>query len=261
ALTDATPRVGLAVALVDVSSARVLRALFGSLAGHSQTVHRGELRALLLAVQRSAGQTLCVSDNLAVCEGWWGRYDQTPCGEDADLWRLMGEEFARRPRGEFVVSHVLSHMDPEKAAALGVDYWVMQGNAVADAIAGVAANLVRLSTEARGRIACVEHTALLVRRRLLRATIDAIEAEGQSAKRKPRRARLVPPGQQAIAVLCTAHVLDGAGGCQPEVSLLGLARGPHGLASGTVRRAASGEPHEGHTLWLHATVDIWLGIR
>eukprot|EP00959_Pyramimonas_sp_CCMP1952_P105500 2205528-Pyramimonas_sp.AAC.1 len=55
--------------------------------------------------------------------------------------------------------------------------WLVVGNAVADALAGAAADAVRVAAPDRARVHQTEHMATLVRRRLLRATLDAIEAE------------------------------------------------------------------------------------
>ena len=161
-------------------------------------MHRGELRALLLAAQGSLGPTLYVSDNLAVCEGWWSRHDQRPHGEDGDLWLELARIFRVRPRGEFVVARVNSRMEMAEAVALGVAPWLVIGNAVADVCAGQAAEEMRASAADRAKGSEVERTALLVRRRLLRATLDAIEAEGEQSEkqRRPRRARQPPPCRQ-----------------------------------------------------------------
>ncbi|CAK0869829.1 unnamed protein product, partial [Prorocentrum cordatum] len=97
-------RVGLAVARIQLLNGMLERAVWGSLSGPVQTVHRGELRALVLAAQGSLGPTVFVSDNLAVCVGWWSRRDQRPQGADSDLWALLGQLFLTRDRSEFATA-------------------------------------------------------------------------------------------------------------------------------------------------------------
>eukprot|EP00959_Pyramimonas_sp_CCMP1952_P306131 6406677-Pyramimonas_sp.AAC.1 len=59
---------------------------------------------------------------------------------------------------------------------------MLRGNEVADAIASGAAERCRLPSSVRSRIAEVEGRAALIRRRLLRATLEATVAEREEAK-------------------------------------------------------------------------------
>eukprot|EP00959_Pyramimonas_sp_CCMP1952_P115202 2408130-Pyramimonas_sp.AAC.1 len=64
--------------------------------------------------------------------------------------------------------------------------WMILGNAVADILAGSAASRVQVSAEERVRAEQWEQRVLLVRLRLLRATLDSLAAEK----------RLEPPGRK-----------------------------------------------------------------
>ena len=99
----------------------------------------------------------------------------------------------------------LDNLLPSLMRDTGIDMWIVINREYAEdpvyltlvpePVFAARRRLGRRPADARGRDARVEHTALLVWSRLLRATIDAIEAEGQAAKkRKPRRPRQAPHG-------------------------------------------------------------------
>eukprot|EP00959_Pyramimonas_sp_CCMP1952_P119757 2504086-Pyramimonas_sp.AAC.1 len=67
----------------------------------------------------------------------------------------------------------------DEAARRGLPSWLIMGNEVADVLAGEAAELARLPATERGRVLQTEQMALVVRRRLLRATLDALSAEAE----------------------------------------------------------------------------------
>eukprot|EP00959_Pyramimonas_sp_CCMP1952_P117326 2452432-Pyramimonas_sp.AAC.1 len=58
--------------------------------GPRQSVPRGELRALLLAAEYSAGSVVYTTDNTNVANGWAERRYLQPEGVDADLWHRLG---------------------------------------------------------------------------------------------------------------------------------------------------------------------------
>eukprot|EP00959_Pyramimonas_sp_CCMP1952_P416723 8730636-Pyramimonas_sp.AAC.1 len=100
-------RVGVAVCRMQPDAVDIECGLFGPLPGQSQTVHRGELQALVLGARYSTGATVFVTDNLAVCEGWWARLDLAPhqSSTESDLWQELQQIFLTRPRSEFTVEH------------------------------------------------------------------------------------------------------------------------------------------------------------
>eukprot|EP00959_Pyramimonas_sp_CCMP1952_P185147 3871465-Pyramimonas_sp.AAC.1 len=112
-------RVGVAVCRMQPDAVDIECGLFGPLPGQSQTVHRGELQALVLGARYSTGATVFVTDNLAVCEGWWARLDLAPhqSSTESDLWQELQQIFLTRPRSEFTVEHVNSHLTPAAAHA------------------------------------------------------------------------------------------------------------------------------------------------
>eukprot|EP00959_Pyramimonas_sp_CCMP1952_P359736 7532363-Pyramimonas_sp.AAC.1 len=94
-----------------------------------------------------------------------------------------------------------------EAFRMRIPPWLVVGNVVADALAGAAADAVRVAAPDRARVHQTEHMAMLVRRRLLRATLDAIEAENGLAPpvRRARKRRRAPPAARLVAAFSTSH--------------------------------------------------------
>eukprot|EP00959_Pyramimonas_sp_CCMP1952_P217887 4557018-Pyramimonas_sp.AAC.1 len=63
--------------------------MYGPLPGRHQSVPRGELFCLVLAVAQSRGPMAFVTDNEEVCRGFWADLCLAPMGPNADLWRNL----------------------------------------------------------------------------------------------------------------------------------------------------------------------------
>eukprot|EP00959_Pyramimonas_sp_CCMP1952_P248731 5199305-Pyramimonas_sp.AAC.1 len=87
-------------------------ATWGPLPGDRQTVVRGELLAMLLALQVSDHDVVYIAD----CEGaylnFYRGHLNSPAGPDVDLWHQVGVEQARRS-GDYVVLFTNSHATGE----------------------------------------------------------------------------------------------------------------------------------------------------
>eukprot|EP00959_Pyramimonas_sp_CCMP1952_P240446 5024967-Pyramimonas_sp.AAC.1 len=111
----------------------------GPLVGDIQTVPRGELRGLEVAIRFSSGVLMYVSDNRAVVDGWNSRAYRNPQGELGPIWREIGKLLENRDPSFITVIWVPSHLDTVEASERGVRFHFLLGNAVADEIAGEAA--------------------------------------------------------------------------------------------------------------------------
>eukprot|EP00959_Pyramimonas_sp_CCMP1952_P458320 9476429-Pyramimonas_sp.AAC.1 len=91
----------------------------GPLPGN-QTVPRGELYMLWMAIRVSMDHLVYITDNQAVYNGWYDKICLNPSGESAELWARIGEELRRRPPEHIIVLCVNSHMSAAEAVAAGV---------------------------------------------------------------------------------------------------------------------------------------------
>ena len=99
-------RVAWAVAVVDhaaLAGTRVEAWAAAPMLGRRQTVHRGELLAVLVALRYTRRDVVYVGDNRAVVAGWHARTFCRPSGPDADLWRRVALARAARGPGVFTV--------------------------------------------------------------------------------------------------------------------------------------------------------------
>ena len=135
--------------------------------------------ALILAVRHSRGFAIFVTDSKSVSAGWYGRRCLDKKGEYQYLWSELGELASMRDFSETVVLQVPSHLTAEQVTSGPFPLWAILGNAAAYALAGEAAGECRVPAAARSRIFDVEHKACLVRKRLLRASLDAIALGGK----------------------------------------------------------------------------------
>eukprot|EP00959_Pyramimonas_sp_CCMP1952_P013250 279576-Pyramimonas_sp.AAC.1 len=133
--------------------------------------------ALILAIRFSRGFTIFVTDNESVSAGWYSKRFLDSKGENQDLWHELGQLAERRDFSEVVVLQVPSHIPAAQAVSGPHPLWLVLGNTAADELAGTAAKENRVPASVRSRIAQVEHKAILVRKRLLRPTLDAMVAE------------------------------------------------------------------------------------
>eukprot|EP00959_Pyramimonas_sp_CCMP1952_P389195 8154871-Pyramimonas_sp.AAC.1 len=85
-----------------------------------------------------------------------------------------------------------SHLSEVEAAEKGYAPWMWHGNNRADQLAGLAAQAHRVPQDERTRVAQQEKRAELVRRRLLRATMDAMAADPRP-RREAEKLRTIPP--------------------------------------------------------------------
>eukprot|EP00959_Pyramimonas_sp_CCMP1952_P458167 9476169-Pyramimonas_sp.AAC.1 len=107
-------RVGLAVAVYSELTPDMMIeiGIWGGLPGDVQTVARGELYALYLTVRGGSGHVIFVTDNAAVCSGWYSGHPASPSGENADLWFLIGTVLkARGSQLKVTVIFVHSHQE------------------------------------------------------------------------------------------------------------------------------------------------------
>ena len=80
-------RVGIAVCVItSFTPFEVGPFLMGPLAGGIQTVPKGEITALELAIRRSSGVLIFTTDCAEVCRGWWEQLYRHPAGVHAGLW-------------------------------------------------------------------------------------------------------------------------------------------------------------------------------
>eukprot|EP00959_Pyramimonas_sp_CCMP1952_P072248 1509011-Pyramimonas_sp.AAC.1 len=70
---------------------------------------------------------------------------------------------------------------------------MVEWNRLADTAAGEAAHEHRLPQEVRTRIAKAEYTAMLVRKRLLRAHVDAVAADPRPQEDRRKKHHKPPP--------------------------------------------------------------------
>ena len=206
-------RVGVGLVVMEAAFLHVRMVMHGPLPGRRQTVHRGELLGLIRCAECSSGQVVYVTDNLAVHDGWWERQEQAPGGLDHDLWWRLGRAVERRSppgRSALTVVHVNSHLDAAAMISRGVSAALVRGNAAADEVAGCAAAAARLPAPQRARVGRVEAMATAVWWRLLRSTLDAVEATPKRLARA-RRPRQAPPALGVAAAFSTSHVLDDDG--------------------------------------------------
>eukprot|EP00959_Pyramimonas_sp_CCMP1952_P098037 2049104-Pyramimonas_sp.AAC.1 len=89
--------------------------------------------------------------------------------------------------------------------------WMFIGNQVADTLAGVAASLVRVSQDTRTRIGKVEIEAGLVRKRLLRSTLEAMAASPSVPRARDQVKAPRPPAPSIVSVFESAHTLSESG--------------------------------------------------
>eukprot|EP00959_Pyramimonas_sp_CCMP1952_P228668 4780822-Pyramimonas_sp.AAC.1 len=107
-------RIGLAAAADAPHSNDDVPCVFGPLPGDHQTVARGELYMLEVAIRWSTGPTVYVTDNEEVCRGWWARVYDHPTGPNSDIWRSIKKHPHDRPVSEIVVLKVTSHSDGQQ---------------------------------------------------------------------------------------------------------------------------------------------------
>eukprot|EP00959_Pyramimonas_sp_CCMP1952_P040743 852064-Pyramimonas_sp.AAC.1 len=88
---------------------------------------------------------------------------------------------------------------------------MIEGNRQADEAAGERALEHRIPQGNRARIAQIEFRAVLVRRRLLRAHIDAVAADPRQQSERQKRHHRQPPAPKVVAQFSSAHVLDDSG--------------------------------------------------
>eukprot|EP00959_Pyramimonas_sp_CCMP1952_P335629 7027854-Pyramimonas_sp.AAC.1 len=140
-------RVGLAVAVYsDLTSDMTIEiGVWGGLPGATQTVARGELYALYLTVRGGCGHIVFVTDNAAVCSGWYSSLPFAPAGGNADLWFLIGSVLkARGSQLSITVFFVHSHQEATDMCNSRTPVPLILGNAVADELAVAAAGTVRV---------------------------------------------------------------------------------------------------------------------
>eukprot|EP00959_Pyramimonas_sp_CCMP1952_P118741 2482232-Pyramimonas_sp.AAC.1 len=65
--------------------------IWGPLPGPRQTVARGELYSLWVALRENKGYIVYVTDNSSIFDGWHSQRWKQPVGSDADLWWRVGE--------------------------------------------------------------------------------------------------------------------------------------------------------------------------
>eukprot|EP00959_Pyramimonas_sp_CCMP1952_P314001 6573242-Pyramimonas_sp.AAC.1 len=78
-----------------------------------------------------------------------------------------------------------SHLDLAEAKRRGIPQHFLIGDTVVDELAGASALEARLSESVRARILEVESTARLVRKRLMRATLDVMAVTNRKPERPP----------------------------------------------------------------------------
>ena len=264
----------------------------GPLCGPSQTVPRGELRALEIAIRWTTGYIIFVTDCESVAKGWWdGSYHQ-PSGPQADIWREISDHLTRQGRdaSTIIVLQVPSHLEGAEIIQRKIPTWLIEGNEAADCLADEAASEARVPEAERTRVVRVEKKALLVRRRLLRVALRTIRAEArakiaarQAAEPAPGEAPPPPPPcplprpppRSVVNRFATSHVLteDGRGCTVCRMSATKATVGPW-LKSDCMRlesvegrifrpprgrlvHIAGGWAHPSHALKYHESLRIW----
>jgi hypothetical protein len=202
-------RVGLAV--VHMRGYSAMAAVRGPLAGPRQVVPCGELKALAVALWGSRGDVIYVSDCDAVVAGWYAGTHLRPSGEDADLWREVGElARGRSITALFTHSHLIA---ADVARGHGVSALVV-GNAILDELAGLAAVEAQIPQADLARVLQHERRAYLVRLRLLRAALDSMKATEEAEREVRTRGRVAqdrpppPPSAAAVSSLLSPHSLS-----------------------------------------------------
>eukprot|EP00959_Pyramimonas_sp_CCMP1952_P018244 386599-Pyramimonas_sp.AAC.1 len=76
----------------------VRSAILGPLPGRRQTVPRGELYGLLLAITYSTGPLIYVTDNSAVADGWYAGLYLEPSGDNMGIWDMIRKQLRDQDR-------------------------------------------------------------------------------------------------------------------------------------------------------------------
>ena len=274
-------RVGLAVAVyADLNYDMNLEiGVWGGLPGGTQTVARGELYALYVAARGGRGHVVFVTDNAAVCSGWYANNPANPCGANADLWFLIGKT-VREKREVLAITVVFVHSHQEAIDMCDgrTPAPFILGNAVADELAGIAAKQVRVAADVRARVYKTERMAHCVRMRILLSTLEVIEAEKEHEGPRPRMRQPGPrpPAPMMCSVFHSQHLLNDSGSsccrCKGSTSqaqkkawldspCFSLTSGGSSAVwdppPGSRVHVGGGYAHESHQLKFHAGLGIW----
>ncbi|CAK0819478.1 unnamed protein product, partial [Prorocentrum cordatum] len=109
-------------------------------------------------------------------------YLDASSGGSADIWRRVGVAIGDRDLESSVARWIYLHLAADDVVAGRAPCRIAAGNAATDALAGMAAQAARVSELDRHRMRRVEAEAHQVRFTLVRATMDAVDAEAELAK-------------------------------------------------------------------------------
>ena len=153
---------------------------------------------------------------------------------------------------------------------------MITGNAVADEVAGLAAAEARVPAVDRARMLVHERRARLVRMRILRATLDSMDADGKAPRQKTSSSSIVvPPSAASCSLFSTSHCLDDTGrGCTRCRGSASAAKTVEWRSSPCFKpvhyngvlwfkppnaplHLAGGRVHESHNMQLHGPLKVW----
>ena len=167
----------------------VLGCMCGSVPGE-QTVNRGELFAVLLAMYRTAGQAELVSDS---------SYVQKPFAEDIDdlsgsrlshldLWGLLEQATAERD-GKLDILKVASHKDAGQAARENIPWHHWFGNHLADEGAKWAAARAALAPSVVQEVERIDAKVLAAQERLGALLLNLPDRAERKQEIRPKPAK------------------------------------------------------------------------
>ena len=184
---------------------RAAAGAYGGLPGSKQTINRGDLQALLQLANDFEGDIDYVTDSAYVCRGMERLATKRLPNSHKDLWRALRSLL----RGRRVACHkVESHMDMARLHCLGAPFQWYLGNAEADALADLAANLVSLGLNHTRRVQAIDRMAFLIRARAVATLLHAAEVDPHTWA--PRNARQAGPSLEA-ACRSSQHMAHGKG--------------------------------------------------
>jgi len=216
-------RVGLAIAKFTSLELRVLMefSAHGPVTGPRQVVARGEIRAFVLAVWATTGSLTYITDYEPLVQSWYERAYERPKGDDGDLWVMLADLLRERDPASISVLFTHSHQNQYDIVEGRAVRSLVLANTVADELADHAALRARLPDGDRHRVQRHEARARKVRLRLLRASLDCLDAETEQAAMKRREKKESgapevppppppprPPPAAAVAQLMSRHSLD-----------------------------------------------------
>ena len=178
-------RIGWGTCILDVSQGvsdghletwRTVASQAGNLGGRRQTVNRGETRAFLAFLQltRGAEFALYICDSEVVrrgharlLQGHWPK-------SNVDLWRDVDQELKGRA---VAIAKVESHLTFEEAGHKGVPFLHVYGNAMADVLAGAAAEQAALPPGVAEGVTWGESIVSSIRSRLAAVFLDVAQKD------------------------------------------------------------------------------------